>query len=177
MEFFDEPLPGALRVRLKRLPDARGCFVKTYSHSVFTAAGVDFDCREEYYSISKKDTVRGMHFQLPPHDHAKIGYCAAGAVEDVLVDLRSGPGYGKFCSFLLSADEPSLIIIPKGLAHGFKSLTDGSIMVYKASSEYAPQHDTGICWDSFGFNWDLDSPVISDRDRKHPSLSEFVTPF
>ena len=177
MQFLEEILPGALRVRLKRLCDARGDFVKTFSQTLYGSAGIEFEFREEYYSTSKKDVIRGMHFQTPPHEHDKIVYCAAGAVEDVLLDLRRGSGYGKSCSVLLSDDRPEVIVIPKGVAHGFRSLKDGSLMVYKTSTEYAPQHDTGIHWNSFGFDWRCDSPILSDRDLGHPLFSEFKSPF
>jgi dTDP-4-dehydrorhamnose 3,5-epimerase len=177
MKLVDEPLKGVLRFQLNRLADIRGLFVKTYSRSVFTAAGAEFDFREEYYSVSGKDVIRGMHFQIPPHDHEKIVYCAMGAVEDVLLDLRAGRGFGKTYSLVLSASEPALLFIPRGIAHGFKSLTDDSLMIYKTSTEYAPEHDRGIRWDGFGFDWKCDDPILSDRDRKHPSLAEFVTPF
>ncbi len=177
MQFGEQILPGAHRVVLKKLSDLRGDFVKTYARSVYAAAGVAFESGEEYYSVSHKDVVRGMHFQTPPHDHAKIVYCVAGAVEDVLLDLRQGPGFGKFVSVTLSAQSPELILAPKGIAHGFRALTDGSIMVYKTSTEYAPHNDRGIRWDSFGFDWHCAAPVVSERDRGHPAFADFQSPF
>jgi len=177
MQFLEQILPGAHRVLLTRLSDVRGDFVKTYSHTMYAAAGVDFQFREEYYSISEKNVIRGMHFQAPPHDHDKIVYCAIGAVEDVLLDLRSGPGYGKYRSMLLSAKRPELIVVPKGVAHGFRALNNGSLMVYKTSTEYAPQHDLGIRWNSFGFDWRCDSPILSERDCHHPPFADFQSPF
>ncbi|NUZ08202.1 dTDP-4-dehydrorhamnose 3,5-epimerase family protein [Piscinibacter koreensis] len=183
MEFADELLPGARFVRLKRFDDARGSFVKTFSRSLFEAAiagmpgGEPFELSEEFYSTSARDVIRGMHFQVPPHDHVKLVYCASGAVLDVLVDLRRGPGYGKVASVRLDAAAPSLLVIPKGVAHGFRSLTDDSLMVYKTSTEHSPAHDQGIRWDSLDFAWDCPAPVISARDRAHPPLAEFESPF
>jgi len=177
MQFSRELLPGATLVALKRFEDARGSFVKTFARSAFEAAGVDFDFREEFYSFSRRDVVRGMHFQLPPHDHVKLVYCAAGSVLDVLVDLRRGAGLGRVASVVLSADEPSLLVIPKGVAHGFRALRDDSLMVYKTSTEHAPSHDAGIRWDSFGFEWGVTAPVVSQRDAGHPSLADFDSPF
>jgi dTDP-4-dehydrorhamnose 3,5-epimerase len=177
MEFAKEILPGVHRLGLKRLADARGDFVKTFSRSVYGAAGVSFDFAEEYYSTSHKDVIRGMHFQIPPHDHGKIVYCAVGAVRDVLLDLRKGPGYGKAVSLVLSADAPELLVIAKGVAHGFAALQDNSLMVYKTNTEYAPQHDRGIRWDSFGFDWKVSNPLLSDRDKLHPPFAEFASPF
>lgn len=184
MQFVQELLPGTWLVQLKRFEDARGSFVKTYSRSVFDAALqaetphlAAFDFREEFYSLSAKDVVRGMHFQVPPHDHVKLVYCAMGAVEDVLLDLRKGPGYGRSVSVQLSGDAPQLLVIPKGIAHGFVSLTDQSLMVYKTSTEHAPSHDAGIRFDSFGHSWPTSTPILSARDQAHPTLADFVSPF
>lgn len=183
MKFVDELLPGAYVVHLNRFQDARGSFVKTYAKSVFDEALAcvpsvgSFDFREEFYSTSAKNVIRGMHFQLPPHDHVKLVYCAVGVVIDVLLDLRQGPGYGKTASVQLDADAPSLVVIPKGIAHGFRSLTDGSLMVYKTSTEHAPTHDAGIRFDSFGFDWQCAQPILSARDAGHPAFADFHSPF
>lgn len=184
MQFDQEVLPGTWLLSLKRFEDARGSFVKTYARSVFDAAlaragaaGPAFDFREEFYSLSNKDVVRGMHFQLPPHDHVKLVYCAAGAVQDVLLDLRKGPGYGRSVAVRLDADTPRLLFIPKGIAHGFVSLCDGSLMVYKTSTEHAPSQDAGVRFDSFGHDWGCDAPILSARDQGHPALADFDSPF
>lgn len=174
---FKEFLPQAWLVRLTRLEDKRGSFVKTLSKSMLDNLDYEFDLREEYYSISKKDVIRGMHFQLPPHDHVKIVYCLVGSALDVLLDLRLGPTYGKSFSITLNGDAPELLIIPKGIAHGFKSLTNDSLMVYKTSSEYAPDYDSGILWNSFNFDWGKSNPILSDRDKLHPRFNDFQTPF
>lgn len=177
MQFSEELLPSTWLVTLRRFEDMRGTFVKTYARTLFDQRQASFEMREEFYSVSNKDVIRGMHFQLPPHDHVKLVYCPVGAVEDVLLDLRSGPGYGRMARVRLSGDHPSLVFIPKGIAHGFRALMDGSLMVYKTSTEHAPKADAGIRWDSFGYDWGVDQPIISDRDRQHPPLDSFVTPF
>ena len=177
MDFKRELLPGVAHVALRRFEDLRGSFVKSYARSVFDANGETFDFREEFYSFSHKDVIRGMHFQLPPHDHVKLVYCPLGAVLDVLVDLRHGPGQYRFASVVLSEEEPSLLVIPRGIAHGFKSLRDNSLMIYKTSTEHAPTHDAGIRWDSFGFDWGVADPIVSERDARHPALSDFSSPF
>lgn len=177
MEFSREILPGARLVLLKRFDDLRGSFVKTYAYSAFDKQGAAFDLREEFYSFSHKNVIRGMHFQLPPHDHVKLVFCPVGAVLDVLVDLRHGPGYGRVESVVLGEDVPSMLVIPRGIAHGFKSLRDNSLMVYKTSTEHAPSHDAGIHWDSFGFDWCVDAPIVSARDAAHPALADFESPF
>jgi dTDP-4-dehydrorhamnose 3,5-epimerase len=178
-----EILRGTWVVHLARIDDVRGSFVKTYTSTMLDALVTDdargsaFDLREEFYSTSARDVIRGMHFQLPPHDHVKLVYCAVGAVTDVLLDLRRGPGYGRVASVLLNAASPSLIVIPKGIAHGFRALVDGSLMVYKTSSEYAPTHDAGIRFDSIGFDWKCNHPILSARDTSHPALVDFSSPF
>ena len=177
MQFERELLPGVMLFTLKQLKDTRGHFVKTYTRSLFDSLGIEFDFREEFYSMSHKDVIRGMHFQLPPYDHVKFVTCPIGAVLDVLVDLRCGAGQGRIASVVMSADAPMAIMIPKGIAHGFKALCDDSLMVYKTSTEYKPSHDAGIRWDSLGFDWGVQSPVVSVRDAAHPTLDEFVSPF
>lgn len=178
MQFEQEVLSGAWVVRLKRFADVRGTFVKTYARSVFDAhAAGRFETAEEFYSLSNRDVIRGMHFQRPPHDHAKLVYCASGAVDDVLLDLRRGPGYGRVVRIALDAETPTLVVIPSGIAHGFRSLADASLMVYKTSTEHVPSHDAGIRWNSFGFDWGCNAPVLSERDRAHPPLVSFASPF
>jgi dTDP-4-dehydrorhamnose 3,5-epimerase/CDP-3, 6-dideoxy-D-glycero-D-glycero-4-hexulose-5-epimerase len=172
-----ELLPGAFHVPLARLADVRGAFVKTHAPSALARLGIHFDLREEFYSLSHRNVIRGMHFQRPPHDHDKIVYCPQGRALDVLLDLRKGAGYGRSCAVLLDAREPALVFIPRGVAHGFKALEDDTLMVYKTSSEHAPTHDAGVRWDSFGFDWDCAAPLTSERDRCHPALGELDSPF
>lgn len=180
MEIQKELLPGAYLLDVRRMADARGTFVKIYNETAFAKTSLPFDfggVREEYYSSSRRNVIRGMHFQVPPHDHEKIVCCMVGAVLDVLLDLRPGEGYGRAVSTVLSGDKPEILLIPKGVAHGFKSLQDNSIVLYKVTTEYAPQHDCGVRYDSFGFDWGNDAPVVSDRDLTHPKLSDFASPF
>lgn len=177
MEKITELLPQTWLLELNPVKDLRGTFVKTLSKSLLDKIGYQFELREEYFSISSKNVIRGMHFQLPPYDHIKIVYCVLGSVLDVLLDLRAGPSHGKHRSVILDSSAPSLLVIPKGVAHGFKSLTDDSLMIYKTSSEYAPEYDAGILWNSFNFDWGVAKPILSDRDMTHPSFQDFQSPF
>lgn len=172
-----ELLPDTWLFQRPRFQDHRGLFVKTMTRTLFGEAGLPLECEEEFYSVSRQDVIRGMHFQVPPHAHVKLVYCPVGAVLDVLLDLRSGPGYGRLASVTLSADDPHVLVIPKGIAHGFRSLTNDSLLIYKTSTEHAPSHDRGLRWDSFGFDWGVAVPVLSDRDCEHPEFSSFDTPF
>lgn len=151
--------------------------MKTFVQSVYREHGINIDWQEEFCSVSRKDVVRGMHFQKPPADHAKLVRCVHGAVLDVMLDLRKGPNYGRIAQMYLDGGEPSILFLPPGIAHGFRSLTDGTHMVYKTSTEHNPAHDAGIRWDSFGFNWGVERPIVSDRDRQHPSLADYHSPF
>lgn len=170
MQLVSELLGGAFHIRTPRSTDARGAFVKTHAVSALAALGLAFELREEFHSLSRRDVIRGMHLQAPPHEHDKIVYCPHGAALDVLLDLRPGPGHGRVASVRLTADEPAIVFIPRGVAHGFKALVDETLMVYKTSSEHAPSHDIGVRWDSFGFDWRCAAPVISPRDRAHPAF-------
>ena len=118
-----------------------------------------------------------MHFQTPPHAHDKLVYCAHGRVLDVLLDLRRGSGYGHSVGVTLDSSQPAVLFIPRGVAHGFRALTDDALMVYKTSTEHAPSHDAGVRHDSFGFDWKCDEPMLSERDRGHPALADFDSPF
>ena len=177
MEVLKELLPGCFLLQPKRFEDERGLFVKTYHDGLCQALGVNLDIREEFYSVSYKNVLRGMHFQLPPHAHDKLVYCTCGVVTDVLLDLRKGPDYGKVASVQLSGENAHLVFIPEGVAHGFTALTDKALMLYKTSTVHAQEADCGIRWDSFGFNWGVVEPIMSARDQQHSLLADFVSPF
>lgn len=177
MEPIDELLPGAWLARLTHSSDKRGRFVKTFSRSALLKLGLHCDFPEAFYSTSAANVVRGMHFQRPPHAHVKLVHCAAGSVLDVLLDLRAGPGFGRVAQVHLHASTPTLVVVPAGVAHGFRALADNSLVVYQTSTEHAPTHDDGIRWDSFGFDWGVEQPTLSPRDLQHPILTEFETPF
>lgn len=177
MKLITELLPGCLLIEPNKFEDHRGYFVKTYHAGLCAELGIDLDIREEFYSVSHKNVVRGMHFQLPPDAHEKLVYCTRGAVLDVLLDLRRGPGYGRVASARLSGENGHLLYIPKGIAHGFVALSDETLMLYKTSTVHSPQSDCGIRWDSFGFDWGVDQPVISERDWRHAALGDFTSPF
>lgn len=175
-----ELLPGTFYIPLKRFEDARGSFVKTLAVTALTRLGLHFELREEFYSSSHCNVVRGMHFQRPPHDHDKIVYCSQGRALDVLLDLRRGAGFGRAMGVTLDAQEPAMVFIPRGVAHGFKALEDQTLMVYKTSTEHAPSHDAGIRWNSFGFDWQCSAThelILSERDQNHPALKDFNSPF
>lgn len=154
--------------------DDRGTFVKTFNKQNFINNELNFDIRESYFSISHKKVIRGMHFQLPPNDHEKLVYVPQGAITDVMVDLRKNSvSYKKFIAVELSAENRKSIFIPKGLAHGFKSLKDNTITVYNVATEYDSKSDQGIKYDSFGFDWQSNEVIMSTRDKEFFTLEHF----
>jgi dTDP-4-dehydrorhamnose 3,5-epimerase len=158
--------------------DDRGVFVKNFNNQNFLENNIDFEIRESYYSISHKDVIRGMHFQLPPYDHQKLVYVLQGAIIDVVLDIRkNSKTYKKFISVELSQKNRKSIFIPRGLAHGFKSLENDTIVGYHVGSEYKSNCDTGIKFDSFGYNWRIEKPIISSRDFNFIGLKSFNSPF
>lgn len=175
MQLLSTKLSGVYIIENFNAQDNRGDFVKTFNKQGFINNNLDFEIRESYFSISKKDVIRGMHFQLPPHDHEKLVYVPKGKIVDVVVDLRKESAtYKEFISVELSSDNKKSIFIPKGLAHGFKSLEDNTITVYNVATEYNPESDMGIKFDSFGFNWSVATPIISNRDSQFCTLKEFT---
>lgn len=158
--------------------DSRGSFVKTFHREVFATHHLNTVFPEEYYSTSQRGVLRGMHFQRPPHDHTKIVYCVAGRVMDFVVDIRVGsPTYGMYVGFDLNASVANMIYIPSGLAHGFYVVSDQATLIYKVSTVYAPESDSGVLWSSLGISWPTKTPLVSDRDSKFIPLDDFSSPF
>ncbi|AWB33041.1 dTDP-4-dehydrorhamnose 3,5-epimerase [Orrella marina] len=178
MKLTPTVLSGCFRVHPFISKDDRGAFVKTFHSMRFAELGLPTMWHEEYYSSSRKGVIRGMHFQTPPNDHEKLVYCIHGKVLDVVLDLRKESAtYGQCTSVELDSTYGHGLIIPKGMAHGFLALSDDALLAYKVTSVYAPSNDLGIRWDSFGFEWGIDKPVISERDHNHPMLKDFSSPF
>ena len=179
MNFEKTALAGVYVVNTPVFSDERGSFCKTFNAECFQAKGLEASFKESYYSVSKAHTLRGMHYQLPPHQHAKLVYVARGRILDVVVDLRKDGGtYGKCISLELSETSQTAIYIPEGLAHGFLALEDDTITVYNVSSVYSPENDSGIRWDSFGFDWQHQRPpIVSTRDQSFTGLQELASPF
>jgi dTDP-4-dehydrorhamnose 3,5-epimerase len=158
--------------------DERGLFVKTYHERAFRERGLETDWREEYHSVSRRGVLRGLHFQLPPHDHVKLVYCTSGAVLDAALDLRAGsPTFGRHLLLELSGERGNMIYLPSGLAHGFLVQSESATVCYRASTVHAPDHDGGVLWSSAGIPWPVAAPIVSARDRSFVPLGDFVSPF
>ncbi len=157
-----------------RAADSRGAFSKPYSYDKDNAP---FAIRELFWSSSKKGVIRGMHFQLPPAQAAKLIWVSHGTIVDVAVDLRRGATYGTVHEFALSAEEGSAVLIPVGFAHGFQALSEGAIVNYAQEHEYSPASDAGINWRTIDFDWPLDVSETSPRDESLPALDAFDSPW
>lgn len=180
MQLIEEHLNGVKVYRPFVYEDVRGNFVKPYHEGQLGELGIEFSLKEEFFSTSSKDVLRGMHFQIPPFDHQKLIYCITGAVVDVLLDLRKeSETYGQSVSLRLNAENRHVVYVPVGFAHGFTSVEDNSCLVYKTDAVHSAEHDKGILWNSFGHDWQVDEDKItfSDRDVNHPSFGDFDSPF
>ena len=171
-------IPECYQLFPKIYNDIRGAFIKTYHKEVFIEYGLNEKYEEMYYSVSKKNVLRGMHFQLPPFEHFKLVYCVHGNVKDAVIDLRVGsPTYGQYEMFVLTDERGNMIYVPPGLAHGFYVLSDSAILIYNVSTMYSEEHDYGILWNSCGIPWGNINPIISSRDSSFLNFNKFKSPF
>jgi dTDP-4-dehydrorhamnose 3,5-epimerase len=158
--------------------DDRGRFIKMFAQDVFLDLGLGIEIAEIFSTNSTRDVLRGMHLQMPPFQHSKLVACIDGTILDAVVDLRKNSlTFGRYVAMELSAQVGNQLLIPPGCAHGFLVRSDRATTVYAVSSVHAPSRDGGIRWDSFGFSWPVPSPILSERDKLLPPLSEFETPF
>lgn len=169
-------LPGCFSARLTKFEDARGTFQKLFHSDAMATYLPGFVPREVYLTTSSKRVLRGMHFQLPPNDHAKVVICLNGKVIDVLLDLRPGETYGQTAAVELSPEGQNVVLLPKGIAHGFYAQVDASVLLYLVETVHCLECDQGILWDSFAFDWPDRTPILSARDTQHPPLTEFAPP-
>jgi dTDP-4-dehydrorhamnose 3,5-epimerase/CDP-3, 6-dideoxy-D-glycero-D-glycero-4-hexulose-5-epimerase len=175
IEIQKTPIDGLLILSNQIFYDERGSFKKLFSKDMFDDLSLESGFTELYYSVNKKNIIRGMHFQVPPMDHVKMVYVIQGAILDVCLDLRHRSiTFGKCFSCTLSGKDSNYLYIPKGIAHGFASLDDNAIVHYAQTSCYSKNHDCGIKYDSFGFNWNITNPVVSQRDSAFPDFVDFI---
>lgn len=172
-EIRESRIPGCYLFRPRSPLDNRGKFVKTFHAATFERYGLEIGFRESFYSVSKKNVLRGMHFQRPPQEHAKLVYCLKGTIFDAFVDLRiKSQGFGMHECVELSDKNGLILYLPPGVAHGFYVLSNEAITVYNVTKEYDPSADSGVHWDSCGIDWPTNSPIISPRDSRLLDLNE-----
>ncbi len=183
MQIDKTPLPGVLILTPRRFGDARGWFSEVWNRQTLAAHGIDIDFVQDNHSLSRAaGTVRGLHFQSPPHAQAKLVRCGRGRVFDVAVDIRTGsPAFGRWTGVELSAENGRQLLIPAGFLHGFVTREPDSELLYKCSDVYAPDCDGAVRFDDpdLRIDWGIDpaEAVLSDKDRAAPLFRNFATPF
>lgn len=176
MKFQECPLAGAYTIDLTRIEDERGFFARTYSADEFAARDLPCAMPECSLSFSKRTgTLRGMHFQAAPHTEEKLVRCTAGAIFDVIVDLRAqSPTERRWFGTELTAENRRVLFVPKGFAHGFITLRDDTEIFYMISVRRAPGFERGVRWNdpALGIRWPIEPSVISARDAAYPLLDQ-----
>jgi dTDP-4-dehydrorhamnose 3,5-epimerase len=169
MKFLKIPLEGACLVELEPVEDERGFLARLWCEEEFRARGLNPHLAQCSLSFNKRrGTLRGMHYQENPHAEAKLVCCSAGALYDVIVDLRPGsPTYCKWFGLELSVANRKMLYVPEGFAHGFQTLADDTEIVYLISEPYRPECARGVRWNDplFGIQWPIPEPILSQRDR------------
>ena len=176
MQVTKTKLEGVLILEPKVFGDARGWFMETWSARKFEAAGLNFNFVQDNQSFSaQKGTLRGLHYQTAPFAQAKLVRCTRGKLLDVAVDIREGSEtFAKWVAVELTADNKKQLMIPRGFAHGFITLTDDVEIQYKADAFYAPNCDGNIRWNDAEINidWPFAPTILADKDAKAPTLRE-----
>lgn len=175
MKVTETNLEGVMIVEPTMYGDNRGWFMETYNQSSFIESGLNYSFVQDNHSFSsEKSTLRGLHYQLNPKAQTKLIRCTKGAIYDVAVDIRKGsPTYGKWFGLELSENNKKQLLIPKGFAHGFLTLTENVEVQYKVDEFYSPKNDRAIIWNDpeININWPLSiQPILSDKDKNAPRL-------
>jgi dTDP-4-dehydrorhamnose 3,5-epimerase len=174
MKFTKTELPGATVIDLERREDSRGWFARVYCEREFEAAGLTTRVAQTNMSLTKqRGTLRGMHYQAAPYAEDKLVRCVQGAIWDCIVDLRAdSPTYRKWIGVELSDANGRMLLVPKGFAHGFVTLTEDCAVTYQVSEFYTPQAERGLRWDdpAIGIRWPVSVEDMSDKDRNWPDF-------
>jgi dTDP-4-dehydrorhamnose 3,5-epimerase len=179
MTFTETPLSGSFVIDLEIFSDDRGWFARTFCKNEFEQIGHTKEWVQLNHSVTyEKGSIRGMHFQYMPYSEIKMVRCIAGAIFDVIIDLRSGsPTFLQWFGTELSSVNKKMFYMPEGFAHGFQTLTADCELIYHHTSFYAPGAEGGIKYDDkkIGINWKLPVTEVSERDKNHPWLNESFT--
>ncbi|WP_407474985.1 dTDP-4-dehydrorhamnose 3,5-epimerase [Sulfitobacter sp. PM12] len=176
-------LPGVLVLTPARFGDHRGFFSESYSFKALAERGITTQFVQDNHSLSMtQGTIRGLHFQAPPHAQYKLVRCGRGALFDVAVDIRNGsPTYGQWYGAELSFENGKQMLVPAGFAHGFVTRTQDTEIIYKCSDYYAQETEGAVAWNDpeVGIDWGLGgmTPVLSDKDANAPALADLNSPF
>ena len=175
MEFKATSIQGVIEIFPRVFGDERGYFFESYQRALFVANGITEEFVQDNQSFSKKGVVRGLHLQRAPFAQGKLARVIQGRVLDVAVDVRPhSPTFGQFVAVELSTEKQNMLYIPPGFAHGFATLED-AIFCYKCTQLYDKASEGGILWNdpTLGINWQIDSPIVSDKDQVLPTFEEF----
>ena len=172
MELRETPLSGAFLIDLSRRGDSRGFFARLFCEKEFAAAGLEANYVQINDSLSSNaGTLRGLHYQLPPFQEVKVVRCIRGALWDCIVDLRpASPTFKRWFGVTLSADNRTMLYVPRGFAHGFITLSEDAEVVYLVSAPYAPEHERGLRWSDpeLAIEWPRQPAEMSDKDAGWP---------
>lgn len=181
MKRIETNIEGACLIEPRVFHDDRGFFLESYSRQKFAQIGIACPFVQDNHSRSlRKGVLRGLHFQHPPAAQAKLVRVSAGAVYDVIVDLRtSSPTYGKWQGFELSAKNFLMLFVPPGCAHGFCAIEPNTDVMYKVDTPYSPEHDSGIIWNdpTLAVQWPVDAPLLSTKDAQLERFGDLDSPF
>jgi len=180
MEIIKTKIPDLLIIKPSVFKDDRGYFFESYNKGKFIEQGIDQNFVQDNESKSMKGVLRGLHFQKPPFAQGKLVRVMKGAVLDVAVDLRrKSSTYGQWASIELTEDNKFMYWIPPGFAHGFVTLEDDTVFFYKCTNMYNKESESSIRWNdpSLNIHWGIDSPILSEKDKKSPLFQGFISPF
>ncbi|NHN34285.1 dTDP-4-dehydrorhamnose 3,5-epimerase [Paenibacillus agricola] len=176
MKLVNTKIQGVLIIEPAVFGDNRGFFMESYNGKKFGDLGIDYTFIQDNHSLSVETGVlRGLHYQLNPKAQTKLVRVTAGAIYDVVVDIRqSSPTFGQWVGVILSAANKRQLLVPQGFAHGFCTIVPNTEVLYKVDEYYSPEHDRGIAWDdpALAIDWPTTSPILSDKDTKHPTLAD-----
>lgn len=172
-------IPDVVLIETRIFTDERGVFFEVFKESAFSECGIPYALRQINTSVSKKNVVRGLHFQQEPHAQAKVVQVVDGEVFDVAVDIRKGSAtFGKWVGEILSAENKNMLYIPKGFAHGFSVLSESAQVIYFCDAEYKKEAERAIRWNDpdIGIDWPIDTheAIVSAKDKNAPMLKDVI---
>lgn len=173
-------IDGPLVIQPRIFYDARGYFYESYNNETYVKAGIDVTFVQDNQSLSQKGAVRGLHFQAPPFEQGKLVRVIKGAVYDIIVDIRKeSKTYGQHYGIELNEENFTMFWIPPGFAHGFSTLRDDTVFAYKCTNLYDKSSEGGVLWNdsTLGIDWNVENPIVSDKDQILPPFKDFKSPF
>ena len=170
-------IPEVILIETTSYPDERGFFMETYKKSIFKENGILENFIQENHSVSKKNVLRGLHYQNDPHAQGKLVRCINGEIFDIALDIRkNSPTLGKWVSAILSKENNNQLYIPNGFAHGFCVMSEEAEVVYKCTKEYVPNAERGILWNdpTIHIEWPIINPILSKKDQNNLTFNEAI---